>query len=73
MSYKDLGNQPTPLRKNQPEDEIEKLVKQPLCMHCKKERVLLHLLPHRKKEMRVCVNKNCFKYANLSAIKTWVV
>ncbi len=52
-------------------DEVDRIAKHPLCFNCKQERVLVKLLPHRKVEMRVCVNPRCFKFTNLENLQSW--
>lgn len=54
-----------------PKDELETISQAPLCPHCKQDRVMLYLLPSRKMLMRVCVNDDCFHYANLAQIHSW--
>lgn len=53
------------------ESEEERMAKSPICLNCKKDRLQLYLLPHRKTTLRVCTNTECYKYCNLAALKSW--
>lgn len=65
-----IENQP-PGKTKLGESEEEKLANSPTCMHCKKERIQLYLLPYKRMKLRACTNNLCFKYTDLTKIFSW--
>ena len=53
------------------ESEFEKLAQQKTCMHCGKDRAMLHLEPKRKTTLRACTNKDCFKFVDIPKLSSW--
>jgi len=58
--------------KSYSEDEIDRINKSAICIHCKERRIILHCITNNQTEMRVCVNIKCFLYNNIDNLKSWI-
>lgn len=51
-------------------DEIDRMNMQLPCNHCRKPRTLVKSVSNHNR-IRVCQNKECFHYTDLSQVNTW--
>lgn len=55
------------------EEQLEKMIKSGHCNNCRQDTIILHSVINRQNIMKVCQNKDCFKYTDINKLTTWII
>lgn len=55
------------------DNDIDILNSRPLCLNCNSSRILLSSTNNKETIIRVCSNKKCFLYKDITKLKSWII